>query len=157
MTDSRMLWDYDVRVRDRNLKAGRISKEDVKRHLDNAADRANNVDSLDLAQPALAGPEPLRVEAVEEPAPPPPVAPLPPVAPAPFMPVAVAPVAAPAITPPFAAAPAYPDPAPRPVVAAPIAVAPPAPVPPVPPVSDTEQAVSPPDAEDEGDPNPPAL
>ncbi|HNS98880.1 MAG TPA: hypothetical protein PKL73_18135 [Polyangiaceae bacterium] len=53
MTDTRILWDFDVRVRDRNLKTGRLKKDEVDRYYDNLVDVTNNVDAMEARQPTL--------------------------------------------------------------------------------------------------------
>jgi hypothetical protein len=55
MTDSRMLWDLDVRVRDRNLKTGRLKKDEVQKYYEGLADVSARADTVELRQPALAG------------------------------------------------------------------------------------------------------
>jgi len=46
-------WDLDVRVRERNLRAGLISEKDVEKHVAGLADLADQVETFALAQPAL--------------------------------------------------------------------------------------------------------
>jgi len=51
MSDSKQIWDLDVRVRDRNLKSGRITKEAVDAHLAALPDLSQFADVLSLGQP----------------------------------------------------------------------------------------------------------
>ncbi len=53
MTDSRMLWDFDVRVRERNLKTGRLKKEEVQKYYEGLVDVDANLDVLEVKQPAF--------------------------------------------------------------------------------------------------------
>ena len=53
MTDSRTLWDLDVRIRDRNLRAGRVKKDAVRAHLAGLPDVARNAEVLRLRQPGI--------------------------------------------------------------------------------------------------------
>lgn len=46
-------WDLDVRVRERNLRAGLISEKDVEKHVAGLADLTDQVETFALAQPAL--------------------------------------------------------------------------------------------------------
>ena len=55
MTDARMVRNLDVRVRERNLKAGLITKEDVRSHLDGLEDVSYNADVVGLRQPGFPG------------------------------------------------------------------------------------------------------
>ena len=48
-------WDWDVRVRERNLKKGLLDEKSVEKHLSQLTDVADQADSLDLPQPALGG------------------------------------------------------------------------------------------------------
>jgi hypothetical protein len=50
-------WDWDVRVRERNLKKGLLTEKDVEKHQSQLADAAEQLDHLDLPQPALGGRE----------------------------------------------------------------------------------------------------
>jgi hypothetical protein len=47
------MFKYDVRVRDRMLRAGRITTDDVSRILDALPDLETSVESVPLNQPAL--------------------------------------------------------------------------------------------------------
>ncbi len=46
-------WDLDIRVRDRNLKNGRLQDKDVEKFLGALPDLAETTTSFDTAQPAL--------------------------------------------------------------------------------------------------------
>jgi len=48
-------WDWDVRVRERNIKAGILSEKEVEKMLDGLEDLAEKMDTVSLAQPALSG------------------------------------------------------------------------------------------------------
>lgn len=50
-------WDWDVRVRERNLKKGLLGDKDVEKHLSQLPDVAEQAEPLDLPQPALGGRE----------------------------------------------------------------------------------------------------
>lgn len=48
-------WDLDIRVRERNLKAGTLTEKDVEKILGQLPDMADQVDAVTIAQPALGG------------------------------------------------------------------------------------------------------
>jgi hypothetical protein len=48
-------WDWDIRVRDRNLKNGTLSDKDVEKHKSQLHDCDGHVDVIALPQPALGG------------------------------------------------------------------------------------------------------
>jgi hypothetical protein len=48
-------WDWDVRVRERNLKKGVLEEKDVEKHLAQLPDAAEQAESIGAAQPALGG------------------------------------------------------------------------------------------------------
>jgi hypothetical protein len=50
-------WDWDIRVRDRNLKNGTLVDADVEKHKAKLADMEAHIDVVTLAQPALGGRE----------------------------------------------------------------------------------------------------
>lgn len=52
-TTSAQTWDWDVRVRERNLKAGLLSEKEVEKMLSSLEDLAEKADTVSLAQPAL--------------------------------------------------------------------------------------------------------
>lgn len=92
MTDSRMLWDFDVRVRERNLKTGRLKKEEVEKYYEGLVDADANLDVLEVKQPAFSN-----VDEKQEGEPPVQLAVTPAYTPAP--PGIPAPVAAPPVSP----------------------------------------------------------
>jgi hypothetical protein len=47
-------WDWDVRVRERNLKAGILSEKEVEKMLTSLEDLTEKMDTVSLAQPAMA-------------------------------------------------------------------------------------------------------
>lgn len=51
MTNTKNLVDYDVRVRDRNLKSGLLRREDVDRHLSALPDLIDHAQLIDTNQP----------------------------------------------------------------------------------------------------------
>lgn len=50
---SKALWDYDVRVRERNLRNGKLKPEEVRRYLEQLPDCADQAVVTDLRQPAI--------------------------------------------------------------------------------------------------------
>ena len=50
-------WDWDVRVRDRNLKNGTLDEKDVEKYVTALPDMAAQAEALALPQPALDEPE----------------------------------------------------------------------------------------------------
>ena len=50
-------WEWDVRVRERNLKKGVLDDKDVEKYLSQLPDVGEQADSLGLGQPALGGRE----------------------------------------------------------------------------------------------------
>ena len=50
-------WDWDVRVRERNLKKGMLTEKDVEKHQAQLTDLAEHSEPVGLAQPALGGRE----------------------------------------------------------------------------------------------------
>jgi hypothetical protein len=56
-TKSINAWDWDVRVRERNLKNGTLNDKDIEKHLGQLGDVGDNCESVSLAQPALGGRE----------------------------------------------------------------------------------------------------
>ena len=49
-------WTFDVRVRDRNLKAGTVTEKDVEKYLGGLPDLADQSESFGTFQPALLQP-----------------------------------------------------------------------------------------------------
>jgi len=62
MTQKTNPWTFDVRVRDRNLKAGTVTDKDVEKYLGGLPDLADQSESFATSQPALLQPV---VEAVD--------------------------------------------------------------------------------------------
>lgn len=56
MTQKTNPWTFDVRVRERNLKAGTISDKDVEKYVGGLPDLADQSESFATSQPALAQP-----------------------------------------------------------------------------------------------------
>ncbi len=50
-------WLLDVRVRERNLKAGVLTEKDLEKHLSALPDLADQAEPFGTAQPALEAPE----------------------------------------------------------------------------------------------------
>jgi hypothetical protein len=50
-------WEWDVRVRERNLRKGVLEDKDVEKHLGALGDVADQAESLAIPQPALGGRE----------------------------------------------------------------------------------------------------
>jgi hypothetical protein len=50
-------WDWDVRVRERNLKKGILDDKTVEKHLGQLPDVQEQSEPINLAQPALGGRE----------------------------------------------------------------------------------------------------
>jgi hypothetical protein len=50
-------WEWDVRVRERNLNKGILDDKDVEKHLAQLPDVADQAESITVAQPALGGRE----------------------------------------------------------------------------------------------------
>lgn len=48
-------WDWDVRVRARNLKQGRLTDQDVDKHLGKLPDMEAQSEPVSIPQPALGG------------------------------------------------------------------------------------------------------
>jgi hypothetical protein len=48
-------WEWDVRVRERNIRKGIFDEKDVEKHLAQLPDVADQAESIGLAQPALGG------------------------------------------------------------------------------------------------------
>jgi len=56
MTQKTNPWTFDVRVRDRNLKAGTVTDKDVEKYLAGLPDLADQSESFATSQPALLQP-----------------------------------------------------------------------------------------------------
>jgi hypothetical protein len=50
-------WEWDVRVRDRNLRKGVFDEKDVEKHISGLPDASDQAESLTYPQPALGGRE----------------------------------------------------------------------------------------------------
>jgi hypothetical protein len=50
-------WDWDIRVRDRNLKNGTLVEKDIEKHKAQLQDHEGQIDTVALPQPALGGRE----------------------------------------------------------------------------------------------------
>jgi hypothetical protein len=50
-------WDWDIRVRERNLASGSLTPKDVEKQLAQLPDVVDQADSVVLPQPALGGRE----------------------------------------------------------------------------------------------------
>jgi hypothetical protein len=48
-------WEWDVRVRERNLRKGLLEDKEVEKHLSSLGDVADQAESLVIPQPALGG------------------------------------------------------------------------------------------------------
>jgi hypothetical protein len=56
MTQKTNPWTFDVRVRERNLKAGTVTDKDVEKYLGGLPDLADQSEPFGTSQPALAQP-----------------------------------------------------------------------------------------------------
>ena len=56
MTQKTNPWTFDVRVRERNLKAGTVTDKDVDKYIAGLPDLADQSESFGTSQPALAQP-----------------------------------------------------------------------------------------------------
>ena len=61
MTQKTNPWTFDVRVRERNLKAGTVTDKDVDKYIAGLPDLADHSESFATSQPALAPPPPAAV------------------------------------------------------------------------------------------------
>jgi hypothetical protein len=50
-------WDWDIRVRDRNIKNGTLNDKDIEKHKGGLVDLTEQTDPVTLPQPALGGRE----------------------------------------------------------------------------------------------------
>jgi hypothetical protein len=50
-------WDWDIRVRERNLKSGTLNEKDLEKQATQLADLADQAEPVGVAQPALGGRE----------------------------------------------------------------------------------------------------
>lgn len=56
MTQKTNPWTFDVRVRERNLKAGTVTEKDVDKYIAGLPDLADQSEAFGTSQPALAPP-----------------------------------------------------------------------------------------------------
>ncbi|MDB5217776.1 MAG: hypothetical protein JWO86_5703 [Myxococcaceae bacterium] len=56
MTQKTNPWTFDVRVRERNLKAGTVTDKDVEKYISGLPDLADQSEPFGTSQPALAQP-----------------------------------------------------------------------------------------------------
>lgn len=66
MTQKTNPWTFDVRVRERNLKAGSLTEKDVDKYLSQLPDCADQAEPFATAQPALDQPEVDEVDEADE-------------------------------------------------------------------------------------------
>ena len=59
MSDEKKInsWDWDIRVRERMLKAGTLTDKDVEKHITQLVDLAESVEPVSMTQPAIGGRE----------------------------------------------------------------------------------------------------
>jgi hypothetical protein len=69
MTNKLNAWDWDLRVRERNLKAGVLTEKDVEKFLGQVPDTQENSEAFLTPQPALDLPEEPELEDEPETAP----------------------------------------------------------------------------------------
>jgi hypothetical protein len=50
-------WDWDIRVRERNIKNGTLADKDLEKHASQLPDVADQSDTVTVPQPALGGRE----------------------------------------------------------------------------------------------------
>jgi hypothetical protein len=50
-------WEWDVRVRERNVRKGIFDEKDIEKHLAQLQDVSDQAESIGLVQPALGGRE----------------------------------------------------------------------------------------------------
>ncbi len=50
-------WDWDIRVRERNLKSGSLNEKDLEKNSSQLPDVADQAETVSIAQPALGGRE----------------------------------------------------------------------------------------------------
>ena len=50
-------WDWDIRVRERNLKNGTLTEKDLEKNAGQLSDLADQVEPVSVSQPALGGRE----------------------------------------------------------------------------------------------------
>ena len=57
MTNKLNVWDWDLRVRERNLKAGMITEKDLEKYLSTVPDSESQTESFVTPQPARDPPD----------------------------------------------------------------------------------------------------
>jgi hypothetical protein len=57
MTNKLNAWDWDLRVRERNLRQGVMNEKDVEKYLSGVVDSAENSEPFGTPQPALDQPD----------------------------------------------------------------------------------------------------
>jgi hypothetical protein len=62
MTQKTNPWTFDVRVRERNLKAGTVTEKDVEKYIGGLPDLADQSEAFGTSQPALAQPVAAAIE-----------------------------------------------------------------------------------------------
>ena len=50
-------WDWDIRVRERMIKAGTLTDKDVEKHITSLPDLAEQAEPVSMSQPAIGGRE----------------------------------------------------------------------------------------------------
>jgi hypothetical protein len=50
-------WEWDIRVRERNVRKGIFGEKDIEKHLQSLPDVSDQAESIPTAQPALGGRE----------------------------------------------------------------------------------------------------
>ena len=50
-------WDWDIRVRERNIKNGTLTEKDLERNASQLPDLSEKAESVTISQPALGGRE----------------------------------------------------------------------------------------------------
>ena len=66
MTQKANPWTFDVRVRERNLKAGSITDKDVEKYVGGLPDLADQSEPFGTSQPALAQPPAPEVDDLDD-------------------------------------------------------------------------------------------
>lgn len=66
MTQKANPWTFDVRVRERNLKAGTITDKDVEKYVGGLPDLADQSEPFGTSQPALAQPQAPEVDDIDD-------------------------------------------------------------------------------------------
>ncbi|MBS2018916.1 MAG: hypothetical protein JST00_38970 [Deltaproteobacteria bacterium] len=64
MTQKTNPWTFDVRVRERNLRAGSVTEKEIEKYVASLPDLADQAEPFGTAQPALAQPPAAAVESM---------------------------------------------------------------------------------------------